>query len=54
VTEIAPFTKWYDAEEYHWDFYDSNRSYPYCQVIIDPKIQKLYKEFGEQVAVEAR
>ena len=54
VTEIVPFTKYYDAEQYHWDFYDSNRSYSYCQVIIDPKIKKLYKEFGEQVQVVAR
>jgi peptide-methionine (S)-S-oxide reductase len=51
VTEIAPYTKFYEAEQYHWDFYDANRSYPYCQVVIDPKIQKLYKEFGEQVKV---
>ncbi len=49
VTEIVPFTKFYEAEKYHWDFYDSNRYYPYCQVVIDPKIQKLYKEFGAKV-----
>jgi peptide-methionine (S)-S-oxide reductase len=49
VTELSPFTEYYPAEDYHLDFYDSNRSYPYCRVIIDPKIQKLYKEFAEKV-----
>jgi peptide-methionine (S)-S-oxide reductase len=49
VTEITPAGEYYPAEEYHLDFYDQNRSYPYCRVIIDPKVEKLYKEFGEKV-----
>lgn len=49
VTEIVPFTAFYKAEESHQDFYDNNQYYPYCQVIIDPKIKKLYQEFKEDV-----
>ena len=49
VTEITPAGEYYPAEDYHLDFYDQNRSYPYCRVIIDPKVEKLYKEFGEKV-----
>lgn len=49
VTEIVPFTKFYEAESYHKDYYFKNQSAPYCQYVIDPKIQKLYKEFKEQV-----
>ncbi|MEX2028792.1 MAG: peptide-methionine (S)-S-oxide reductase MsrA, partial [Candidatus Curtissbacteria bacterium] len=45
VTEITPFTIFYEAENNHKNYYDQNRSLPYCQLIIDPKIQKLYKEF---------
>lgn len=49
VTEILPFTNFYKAEEYHQNYYDKNRQYPYCRNIIDPKIQKLMKEFKEEV-----
>lgn len=49
VTEIVPFTKFYEAESYHRDYYFKNQSAPYCQYTIDPKIQKLYKEFKEQI-----
>ena len=45
VTQITPFTIFYEAENYHQNFYDSNRNYGYCRLIIDPKIQKLLSEF---------
>lgn len=49
ITEIVPFENFYKAEEYHQDFYKNNPSYGYCQVIIDPKIKKLLREFKEEV-----
>jgi len=49
VTEIVPFTKFYEAEGYHLDFYDNNRSYPYCEIVIDPKVAKLYREFPKDL-----
>jgi len=45
VTEIVAFTNFYKAESYHQDYYDKNKSASYCQIVIDPKIQKLMKEF---------
>jgi len=45
VTEIIPAGKFYMAEKHHQDYYSQNRSAPYCKLVIDPKIQKLYKEF---------
>jgi peptide-methionine (S)-S-oxide reductase len=44
VTEIAPFTRFYQAEKYHQAYYDNNSSAPYCQVVIAPKLEKLEKE----------
>jgi peptide-methionine (S)-S-oxide reductase len=44
VTEIAPFTKFYPAENYHQAYYDHNSSAPYCQIVIAPKLEKLEKE----------
>jgi peptide-methionine (S)-S-oxide reductase len=49
VTEILPFEKFYPAENYHLDYYAKNPNQPYCRVVIDPKIQKLYNEFGNEV-----
>jgi peptide-methionine (S)-S-oxide reductase len=43
VTEIVPLTKFYPAEAYHQEYYESNSSQPYCQVVITPKLKKLEK-----------
>jgi peptide-methionine (S)-S-oxide reductase len=52
VTAIEPLANFYPAEEYHRDYYDQNRSQGYCRVVIDPKIQKLYKEFKSELKQE--
>ena len=44
VTEIVPLTKFYQAEDYHQEYYDNNSSAPYCQVVIAPKLEKLEKK----------
>ena len=51
VTELTPASKFYPAEENHKDFYEKNRNQMYCQIVIDPKIQKLYREFKEDVKI---
>jgi len=52
VTEIIPYTTFYPAEEVHRDFYEKNASSPYCMFVINPKIQKLLKEYGNSVKDE--
>lgn len=47
VTEIMAFSAFYKAEEYHQEYYESNRSQPYCQYVIAPKIDKLEAVFGD-------
>lgn len=54
VTEIAPLKNFYKAGEEHQDFYDNNKSPMYCRLVIDPKIQKLLKEFNDMVKDEYR
>lgn len=49
VTELVPFTGFYSAEDYHQNFYNSNPKNGYCQLVIDPKITKLYKDFKDVV-----
>lgn len=50
VTELTPFTKFFEAEDYHQNFYENNRSYPYCRIIIDPKIKKFREEIKDRYA----
>jgi len=45
VTEVVPFSAFYKAEDYHQEFYERNRNYPYCQVVIEPKIAKLRQHY---------
>lgn len=47
VTEIIAFSAFYKAEEYHQEYYELNRSQPYCQYVIAPKIDKLEAVFGD-------
>lgn len=53
VTEITQFTAFYAAEKYHQDFYNNNRRNGYCQLVIDPKLKKLLKDFKKDVATTA-
>lgn len=46
VTELAPFTTFYEAEAYHRNYFVTNPDQPYCRVIIDPKVRKFRKEFS--------
>ena len=46
VTEVTPLDVFYDAENDQRDFFKRNRGMPYCEIIIEPKVEKLQKEFG--------
>ena len=41
VTEIAPATEFYPAEDYHQEYYRLNKRAPYCRFVIQPKLKKL-------------
>lgn len=54
VTEISPLTTFYEAEGYHQDFYRQNPNQGYCRVVIDPKMRKFRKEFGDKLQSTAQ
>lgn len=45
VTELKPFEKFYPAEDEHQNFFKNNPEQAYCQVIINPKLEKFRKKF---------
>ena len=49
VTQLVPFGKFFPAESYHKNYYNENKSAPYCQLIIEPKVEKVRKRFAELV-----
>ena len=48
VTEIAPLTAFYKAEDYHQDYFAKNPEQGYCRVVVAPKVKKFEKLLQEQ------
>ena len=51
VTEVVSFNKFYEAEEEHKDFYKENSGTMYCQIVIQPKVDKVRQEFSEHISM---
>jgi peptide-methionine (S)-S-oxide reductase len=49
VTEVAPFDKFYMAEDYHQEYYANNPNQPYCRVVIQPKVAKFRKHYFDRL-----
>ena len=47
VTQVEPFEAFYDAEDYHQNYYENNPSNPYIMSVAKPKVKKFEKNFGE-------
>ena len=47
VTEVEPLKKFYEAENYHHDYFARNKNAGYCQVIINPKLEKVQHQFAD-------
>ena len=46
VTETAKIDVLYAAEEYHQNYFNQNGEAAYCQIIINPKLQKFRKQYS--------
>ena len=49
VTTLEPFKAFYKAEDYHQNYYQNNKNQPYCQMVIQPKIEKFEKVFKDRL-----
>ncbi len=47
VTEVVPLAEFYEAENYHHDYLANNPGNRYCQVVINPKLEKIQHAFAE-------
>lgn len=49
VTELAPATTFWPAEDYHRDYYRLHPNQPYCLFVVAPKLEKLQRRFAQRL-----
>lgn len=46
VTEVEAASAFYPAEDYHKKYYETHQDAPYCQLVIEPKLEKVREKFS--------
>ena len=49
VTQLEPFEAFYEAEDYHKDYYNRNKNQGYSRFVIKPKLEKVEKQHKEKL-----
>ncbi|MDX5421066.1 MAG: peptide-methionine (S)-S-oxide reductase MsrA [Hymenobacteraceae bacterium] len=52
VTHVEPFKKFWEAEEYHQDYYRRNPTDPYVVSVARPKVQKFEDSYRDKLKPE--
>jgi len=52
VTEVTPINNYYEAENYHQNYFANNPGNGYCNAVINPKLTKFMKEFKDKLKSE--
>ena len=54
VTQLAPLTRFWPAEDYHQNYLPNNPDNRYCQLVVRPKIEKLKKVLAEEATTPGK
>ena len=49
VTQVVALQTFWRAEDYHKDYFKKNPTAPYCELIIEPKVEKVRERFAQLV-----
>jgi len=49
VTEVTKFDVFYEAEAYHQNYYNNNKTQGYCMAVINPKLEKFKKKYKSKL-----
>jgi peptide-methionine (S)-S-oxide reductase len=49
VTEVVPLEKFYEAEDYHQEYFRQNPNQGYCRMVVAPKVAKFRTHFLEKL-----
>lgn len=52
VTEVTEAEEFYEAEDYHHNYFVNNRNQPYCMAVIEPKLSKFAANFRDKIKKE--
>ena len=52
VTELALLEQFYEAENYHHNYYNNNKNQGYCKYVIQPKLEKFKKVFSDEIKLK--
>lgn len=47
VTDVAPLGQFYEAEDYHYDYFAKHPGNPYCDIVINPKLEKVQQQYAD-------
>jgi peptide-methionine (S)-S-oxide reductase len=47
VTQVTPLEAFYEAEDYHQEYFANNPRQPYCRAVVGPKVAKFQKHFSD-------
>ena len=49
ITSIEPLKNYYEAEDYHQNYFNANPDQLYCRYVIQPKLEKFEKVFKDKL-----
>lgn len=49
VTQLSPATVFYEAEDYHHNYYNQNKTQGFCSFVITPKVDKVRTYFKDKL-----
>ena len=49
VTEITKYDVFYEAEQYHQNYFNNNKTQGYCIAVINPKLEKFIKKYKDKL-----
>lgn len=49
VTAVEPLSNYFEAEQYHRDYYENNPQQPYCAMVVGPKLAKFKQTFAKRL-----
>ncbi len=53
VTAVEPLSTWFEAEDYHRNYFENNPTQGYCSVVIAPKVAKFRATFRDLLSQAA-
>lgn len=46
VTQVVPATRFWEAEDYHQEYFANNPNQPYCAAVVGPKVRKFREKYA--------